>query len=74
MDKREFLKGSVAAVSAMVLPRFAGGMDMASSDVPRVNWSGNYHYHTDKVFQPATVAEVQDAVRTRRSPRSPRWG
>ena len=64
MDKREFLKGSVAVVSAMTLPRFAGGMGMASGDVPRVNWSGNYHYHTDKVYQPATVAEVQDAVRS----------
>ena len=32
--------------------------------VPRVNWAGNYHYSTEKVLQPATVSEVQDAVRS----------
>lgn len=31
--------------------------------VPRENWSGTFHYHTDKVYQPATVNEVQDVVR-----------
>jgi hypothetical protein len=28
------------------------------------NWSGNYNYSTDKVLQPASVAETQDAVRS----------
>lgn len=32
--------------------------------VPRTNWSGNYHYGTDRVFTPSAVAEVQDAVRS----------
>lgn len=32
--------------------------------VPRTNWSGNYRYSTDTVFQPASVSEVQDAVRS----------
>lgn len=32
--------------------------------VPRTNWSGNYHFRTDRVFTPSTVAEVQDAVRS----------
>ena len=36
----------------------------AEDSVPRSNWSGNYHYSTNKVFQPASVAEVQDAVRS----------
>ena len=36
----------------------------AETDIPRTNWSGNYHYSTDKVLQPASVAEVQDAVRS----------
>jgi len=34
------------------------------NSVPRTNWSGNYHYSTDKVLQPATVAETRDAVRS----------
>jgi len=37
---------------------------LADDGVPRTNWSGNYHYSSSKVFQPATVAEVQDAVRS----------
>ncbi len=32
--------------------------------IPRTNWSGNYHYSTNKVFEPQTIAEVQDAVRS----------
>ena len=32
--------------------------------VPRTNWSGNYHYQAERVHQPTTVAEVQDAVRS----------
>ncbi len=67
MDKREFLKGSAAAVLMTTLGQgegFAGGLAPREDVVPRTNWSGNYHYSTDKVFQPATVAEVQDAVRS----------
>ena len=33
-----------------------------TTSVPRENWSGNYHFHTDKVFTPTTVEEVQQAV------------
>ena len=67
MDKREFLKGTAAAVLMTTLGRgegFAEGLVGVADAVPRTNWSGNYHYSTDKVFQPATVAEVQDAVRS----------
>jgi xylitol oxidase len=64
MDKREFLKGS-DAVAATVLSK---GMVNASAEptpaVPRTNWAGNFHYSTDKVLQPATTAEAQDAVRS----------
>lgn len=52
----------MAAAAAM--PKFAEAAPAPSTSVPRVNWSGNYHYHTDKVFQPFTVADVQDAVRS----------
>ena len=62
MDKREFLKGSAAVVMMSALKRgdaLAEGLGAglgAQDAVPRVNWSGNYHYSTDKVFQPTTVA------------------
>ena len=36
----------------------------ADETIPRTNWAGNYRYATGKVFQPATVSEVQDAVRS----------
>lgn len=61
MDKREFLKGSAAA---FLMTTMKQGEAFAEAAVPRTNWSGNYHYSTDKVFQPATVAEVQEAVRS----------
>src|SRR5580698_5389641 len=40
------------------------GQAFADDSVPRTNWSGNYHYSTNKVLQPVSVAEVQDAVRS----------
>lgn len=68
MNKREFLKGSAAAagiVAMAVLPEvIATAVAGADKAVPRVNWSGNYHYSTNTVLQPTTVAEVQDAVRS----------
>jgi xylitol oxidase len=59
MHKRDFLKGSAA--TALMLTHVEAKPD---TDMPRTNWSGNYHYSTDKVFEPATTSEVQDAVRT----------
>ncbi|MEO6966538.1 MAG: FAD-binding protein, partial [Acidobacteriaceae bacterium] len=64
MNKREFLKGSAAVAAAVAMSGFAESAEATSTNVPRVNWSGNYHYSTDKVFQPRTVSEVQDAVRS----------
>lgn len=63
MDKREFLKGSAATAAAMMMS-FGERESLADDSVPRSNWSGNYHYSTSKVFQPASVSEVQDAVRS----------
>ena len=40
------------------------GSAFADDSVPRTNWSGNFHYSTNKVLQPATVAETQAAVRS----------
>jgi xylitol oxidase len=64
MDKREFLKGSAATAAAMMMSNFTESNAFAEDAVPRTNWSGNYHYSTHKVFQPASVAETQDAVRS----------
>ncbi|GAC1422067.1 MAG: alditol oxidase [Acidobacteriaceae bacterium] len=64
MNKREFLKSSVAAAATVMIEGFATDTARADDAVPRTNWSGNYHYSTNKVLQPASVAEVQDAVRS----------
>lgn len=63
MDKREFLKGSAATVAATMIP-FTDWNASSGETIPRTNWSGNYHYSTDKVLQPASVPETQDAVRS----------
>lgn len=60
MNKREFLKGSAAVGAAAMMP----GMAKGQTHVPRENWSGTFHYHTDKVFEPKSVADVQAAVRS----------
>jgi xylitol oxidase len=63
LDKRDFLKGSAATAAALMM-----GLNedkaFADDSVPRTNWSGNYHYSTNRVLQPASVAETQDAVRS----------
>ena len=64
MDKREFLKGSAATTAAMIVTPLTTAKAFAEDAVPRTNWSGNYHYSTNKVFQPASIAEVQDAIRS----------
>ena len=64
MDKREFLKGSAALAATLALDGLAPGTANGETTVPRTNWSGNYRYSTDKVLQPATTAEAQDAVRS----------
>ncbi len=61
MHKRDFLKGSAAAAATLMLPSLQAKAD---TDIPRSNWSGNYHYSTSKVFEPATTADVQDAIRS----------
>jgi alditol oxidase len=64
MDKRDFLKGSAATTAAMMMTRFPECDAVADTTIPRTNWSGNYHYSTNHVFEPSNVSEVQDAVRS----------
>jgi xylitol oxidase len=63
MDKREFLKGTAAAAATMMMP-LTPISAFADETIPRTNWSGNYHYSTNKVFQPESVSDVQDAIRS----------
>ena len=59
MHKREFLKGSIAlAASHAARP----ALGQVTPTVPRENWAGTFHYSTNRVFQPATLEEVQNAV------------
>lgn len=61
MDKREFLKGSVALAAMKAV---GSGVAQSEANVPRENWSGTFHYGTDQVFQPASLEEVQHAVKS----------
>jgi xylitol oxidase len=62
MNKREFLKASSAMVAGSMLGRVVGGQESASG--PRENWAGNLTYSTDKLFEPGTVEDVQQVVRS----------
>jgi alditol oxidase len=60
MDKREFLKTSSAFLAGTVLSPLSSGQQTAA----RTNWSGNYTYSTDRLYQPKTVEEVQQVVKS----------
>lgn len=62
MNKREFLKTSAMTAASTAIP--SGLLAAGDGDIPRENWAGNYHYSTNKVLQPSTLAEAQDAVRS----------
>jgi alditol oxidase len=53
----------VAAAAAIMMTSSSERTAIAG-DLPRTNWSGNVVYSTRNVFQPSSVAEVQDAVRS----------
>ncbi len=60
VDKREFLKASGAALTGSMLSRV---LHAQGEPEARTNWSGNYKYSTDNLFQPATTEELQAVVR-----------
>lgn len=60
MDKREFLKASSVALTGSLLPRVVHALGEPEQ---RTNWSGNYTYSTNHLFQPASVEETQKVVR-----------
>jgi alditol oxidase len=60
MDKREFLKTSGVFLAGSMLSPLSPGERPAAT---RTNWSGNYTYSTNQLFEPHTVAEVQQTVK-----------
>ena len=64
MNKRQFLKTSGVLVTGSFLSRYSNAQDrMAPAQKPRTNWAGNLTYHTSNVFEPASVAELQQIVK-----------
>lgn len=65
MDKRKFLKTSGVFLGGGLLSRFASGESAVLPDIaPRKNWSGNYEYHTERLFVPHTLEETQQVVKS----------
>ncbi len=66
MNKREFLKGTMAitAMAAISEGTAQNAAAVPHENVPRENWAGTWHYRTDRVLQPTTVEETQSAVRS----------
>ncbi|MBB5341643.1 FAD-binding protein [Tunturiibacter gelidoferens] len=65
MNKRQFLTGSGSVLTAAMLSRFvsASEQDAAHQTAPRTNWAGTLTFHTDTLYQPRTVDEVQHIVK-----------
>ena len=75
MNKRDFLKSSGAIITGSMLSRFAPAQpnpmspDPQATTVPeshahRTNWAGNLEYHTDNLFEPRNLEEVQQAIKS----------
>ena len=65
MDKRKFLKTSGIFLGGGLLSRYASAdAPIAPEIAARSNWSGNYEYHTERLFVPHTMDEVQAVVRS----------
>lgn len=60
MDKREFLKTSGVLLAGTMLSPLGSGEPSAP---PRTNWSGNYTYSTDRLYEPQSVEDVQRLVK-----------
>jgi xylitol oxidase len=63
MDKREFLKTSGLLLTGSLLSRYASA-EVEQAAAHRTNWAGNYEYHTDHLYTPTSIEEVQQAVKS----------
>ncbi len=59
MNKREFLKMSSMALGTAALPEAL----RADTPIPRKNWAGNITYSTDHLVTPASLPDLQAAIR-----------
>ena len=64
MDKRQFLKTSCSILTGTMLSRLVPASAEMPAAAPRTNWAGNYTFHAEHLYEPATVAEVQQLVKT----------
>jgi xylitol oxidase len=66
MDKRDFLKISGAVLTSNVLARFVSAEQQTGDrpNTPLTNWAGNYTFRAKHLYQPATIEEVQDTVKS----------
>lgn len=63
MDKREFLKTSGALLTSTMLSHYLSG-EQQPTPTPLTNWAGNYTFHSKHLYQPKTVEEVQQTVKS----------
>ena len=66
MNRRELLQTSAILMAAAPMERLARAADTPQNDhadVPRTNWSKNFHYSTGRVYAPTTPEEVPAIVR-----------
>jgi xylitol oxidase len=61
MNKREFMKTTVAIVAGSMLSRTLSGQEPSG---PRENWAGNLIYSTDRLYSPGSVDEVRQVVKS----------
>ena len=60
MKKRTFLKLSSALLTGSILSPLIG----CKQGEKQHNWAGNLEYSTDRLYEPKTVEEVQDLVKS----------
>jgi xylitol oxidase len=63
MDKRTFLKRTLAAMGGSLMTPFIPPVVAEGKVEPLTNWAGNVQYSTDHLFEPTSVEQVQEVVR-----------
>jgi xylitol oxidase len=63
MNKRNFLKRSLAAATGSLMTPFVTSLLGDDKVEPRTNWAENLHYSTENLYQPTSVEQVQAVVK-----------
>jgi xylitol oxidase len=61
MNKREFLKGTGSVITGSLLSHFAMTQQQTN---PRTNWAGNQTFHSKHLYEPKTLEETQQIVKS----------